>query len=223
MSGVEDQLHAYVLATIGDQIPTWPGGWPDEIDAALIDAVFSVRAHYGSREAGRESGVYGAVQRWRRQREAANDLRVLTRTTIEDLRAITNNGKIRGRYKAEVVTDAAAALVNANIVTAADLQTREPAARAAYLAVPGCGPVTWRYLRMLVGSDDVKPDTWVMRFVRDKLPEINDPDDAAALITAVAEKLGVDARNLDHAIWRYRRANPGARKPASALPDGRTF
>ncbi len=54
MSNEEDQLHAYVLATIGDQIPAWPGGWPDEIDAALIDAVFSVRAHYGSREAGRK-------------------------------------------------------------------------------------------------------------------------------------------------------------------------
>lgn len=220
MSEAEDQLHAYVLATIGDQIPTWPGGWPDEIDAALIDAVFSVRAHYGSREAGRESGVYGAVRR--RQREAGNDLRVLTGTTVEELRAITNSGKIRGRYKAEVVRDAAAALVHAKIVTAADLQTREPAARAAYLSVSGCGPVTWRYLRMLVGSDDVKPDTWVMRFVRDKLPEIADPDDAAALITAVAGRMGVDVRNLDHAIWRYRRANPGAPVPAPATPDGQS-
>jgi len=222
MSDEEDQLHAYVLATIGDQIPTWPGGWPDEIDAALIDAVFSVRAHYGSREDGRESGVYGAVQRWRRRREVANDLRVLTRTTVEELRAITNSGKIRGRYKAEVVRDAAAALVHAKIVTAGDLQTREPAARAAYLSVSGCGPVTWRYLRMLLGSDDVKPDTWVMRFVRDKLPEIADPDDAAALITAVAGRMGVDVRNLDHAIWRYRRANPGAPVPAPATPDGQS-
>jgi hypothetical protein len=54
-----------------------------------------------------------------------------------------------------------------------------------------------------------------MRFVRDKLPEIIDLDEADALITAVAEQLGIDTRNLDHAIWRCRRANPGARKPAS--------
>ncbi len=174
-----------------------------------------MRARYGSRETGRETGVYGGVQRWRTHRrthggEAANDLRVLAGTNVEDLRAITNSGKIRGRYKAEVVTDAADALVHAHTVTAADLQEREPTARAAYLAVPGCGPVTWRYLRMLVGADDVKPDTWVMRFVRDKLPEITDPAHAADLITTVAERMGVPARDLDHAIWRFRRANPGA-------------
>lgn len=217
----EDRLHAYMMATIGDELPAWPGGWPDEIEAALIDAVFSVRARYGRRGRGRETGVYGAVQRWRSHRraqgsDAANDLRVLAGTSVDDLRAVTNSGKIRGRYKAEVVTDAANALVNAHVVTAGDLQAHEPAAKAAYLAVPGCGPVTWRYLRMLIGANDVKPDTWVMRFVRDELPEATNPSDAAALITAVAARMGVDAPILDHAIWAHSRAKSSGTQPSAA-------
>lgn len=60
----DDRLHAYVPATIGDQLPAWPGGWPVEIEAALVDAVFSVRARYGRRELGIATGVYGVVQRW---------------------------------------------------------------------------------------------------------------------------------------------------------------
>jgi len=49
MTPNEETLHQYVVETIGDRPGSWPGGWPGEIEAALIDAVFSVRAHYGHR------------------------------------------------------------------------------------------------------------------------------------------------------------------------------
>lgn len=78
-SAAIDLLHGYVLEAVGQDPTAWPGGWPDEIEAALIDAVFSVRARYGSRE--RKTGVFGAVTRWRDHRAAsANDLRVLADT-----------------------------------------------------------------------------------------------------------------------------------------------
>ena len=121
---------------------------------------------------------------------------------------ITNAGKLAGRSKARVAIDAAESLVGSGVIHAADLAAHEDEARRAYLGVKGCGPVTWSYLRMLLGHDDVKPDTWVMRFVRDKLPHVASPKAASELVHAVAADLGVEAHQLDHAIWRYRRTQP---------------
>lgn len=199
-----DVLHDYVLETIGASPTGWPGGWPTEVEAALIDAVFSVRSRYGSRE--RHTGVFGAVTRWKdSRREPANDLRVLAGADVTQLRTLTNSGKISGRLKAAVVIDAARAFVSAGVVHAEDVSKRLPEARAAYLSVKGCGPVTWSYFRMLLGIDDVKADTWLMRFVHDKLPHIKTSEEASRLVSGVASRLGVSATELDHAIWNYRR------------------
>jgi hypothetical protein len=166
-----DTLMAYILATIGPSAAIWPGGWNDQIEAALIDAVFSVRARYGSRTPGHETGVYGAVTRWIAHRGGtADDLTVLAATDADALRGVTNSGRIVGRYKSEVVLDAAKALIDVGVVHSGDFGRRQPEAHAAYLSVKGCGPVTWSYFRMLLGEDDVKPDTWVMRFVRTRSP-----------------------------------------------------
>lgn len=200
-------LRDYVLKAIGPTPATWPGGWPGQAEAALIDAVFSVRARYGDRVRG--TGVYGAVVRWKDTREdPADDLRHLAEAEEGRLRELTNSGKISGKYKASVVIDAARALTDAGIVRAADVADRLPDARSAYLSVRGCGPVTWSYFRMLLGLDDVKPDTWVMRFVQDRLPHVVRADEAARLVSDVAFELGVRATDLDHAIWRYRRTQP---------------
>lgn len=204
MTPDELTLYEYVLETIGDHPDTWPGGWNQEIELALIDAVFSVRARYGSRS--KRTGVYGAVTRWREHRDGpADDLPVLATTSESKLRAITNAGKLAKRTKAQVVIDAAQALVEAGVVHAADFKDRQAEARAAYRAVKGCGPVTWAYFRMLLGEEDVKPDTWVTRFVQDKLPQVDNPAEVSRLVHAVASELRVDAHMLDHAIWRYRR------------------
>jgi hypothetical protein len=199
-------LRDHVARTIGDKPTGWPGGWPGEIEAALIDAVFSVRARYGDRA--RETGVYGAVMRWRRHRGfPADDLNVLRDTAPVDLaEQLENRGKLARHLKAEVVVDAADRMVRAGVRSSADFAAHQPEARTAYLETPGCGPVTWAYLRMLLGVDDVKADTWVMRFVRDAVPGVQSPDRAAALVKAVAADLSVEAHTLDHAIWRYQRA-----------------
>jgi hypothetical protein len=200
-----DALHAYVQETIGADPRDWPGGYPDEIEAALLDAIYSVRARYGSRAY--KTGVFGAVYRWREHRLwAANDLTVLATSTPEEVLAVVRNrGTLSGRSKAEVAIEAASRLVASRVKTADDFRANLPAARAAYLSVKGCGPVTWAYLRMLVGLDDVKADTWLMRFVHDRLPDVTRAEDAAALVNEVAERMGVESRRLDHAIWAYRR------------------
>jgi hypothetical protein len=47
----EDNVTQLVRA-ISEQLPqpltAWPGGYPGEVEAALIDAVLSIRARYGS-------------------------------------------------------------------------------------------------------------------------------------------------------------------------------
>jgi 3-methyladenine DNA glycosylase/8-oxoguanine DNA glycosylase len=204
MTPDEQTLYEYVLQSVGDRPEAWPGGWPDQIESALIYAVFSVRARYGNRL--KKTGVYGAVMRWQDHRQgAADNLAVLAKTPETDLRSITNAGKVAGRTKAQVVIDAAQALTAAGVLHAADFLNHEADARAAYLSVKGCGPVTWAYFRMLLGHDDVKPDTWVQRFVQDKIPTATTAEQASRLVHAVAAHLDVDATALDHAIWRYRR------------------
>lgn len=203
----DEELYRYVVETIGDRPDAWPGGWPGEIEAALIDAIFSIRARYGSRS--RRTGVYGVVVRWRDHRKvAADDLTILAATPEPQLRTITNAGRLAGRSKAQVVLDAAKALVDVGVAHSTDMEDREDEARAAYLAVKGCGPVTWAYFRMLLGHDDVKADTWVQRFVRDVVPAATTHGEVSRLVHAVAARLDVDARQLDHAIWRHRRQQP---------------
>src|SRR5260370_33992319 len=58
----------HVHATIGEpgSWGKWPGGWPGDIEAALVDAVFSARAVYRSK---RGRGIYANVVGWRDARD----------------------------------------------------------------------------------------------------------------------------------------------------------
>ncbi len=56
----------------------------------------------------------------------------------------------------------------------------------------GCGLVTWAYLRMLSEVDDVKSDTWLMRFVHDRIPDASQ-DEATTLLKGVAQRMNVEA------------------------------
>jgi hypothetical protein len=76
-------------------------------------------------------------------------------------------------------------------------------ARWFWLAVASCGA---RYLRMLAGLPDVKPDRVVIRFIAPALDSEDrsiDADQALALVRAAVEHFGVDQRALDHEIWEY--------------------
>jgi hypothetical protein len=115
------------------------------------------------------------------------------------------------------VIEAAGKLAAVGVRHARQFDDSEQAAMAAYLSVKGCGPVTWAYFRMLLGHDDVKADTWVIRFVGDALPHVRGATETSLLVQAVAELMNVDQRELDHAIWRYRRLH-GGRDSAGPVP-----
>jgi hypothetical protein len=110
--------------------------------------------------------------------------------------------------KATAIVQAARTLSGVGVETAADIDPTDPAQKSAYVNVPGLGPVTWYYFTMLIGARDVKPDTWLKRFVGLVLetPERDSDEYVRRLVNAAAAKLGVDPRVLDHAIWLYMRS-----------------
>ncbi len=183
----------------------WGGGWPDQIEAALIDAVLSIRNRYGKKPT---SGVRGAVQRYQNDRsgETLDDLDALAAYDTAQLQAIlTNRQKTGGVPKSAAIITAASALTAAGVHTARDLDPDSLVHRRAYCNVHGLGPVTWTYFTMLLGQPGVKADTWIVRFVTDALssPHPVPSKQAEALVTAAAEQLEVSPTALDHAIWRH--------------------
>jgi len=93
-----------VVEHVHDQLPSdgaqWPGGWPGEAEAALLDAVLSIGTVYG----GPETGVRGAVGRWRQHREGVplDDLDALASITPQDLAGVLDSRQrlSGGRLKA---------------------------------------------------------------------------------------------------------------------------
>jgi hypothetical protein len=125
------------------------------------------------------------------------------------LAEVLQNHQITGsETKAAAIVRAARALSAIGVETAVDTNPKDPGQRAAYVHVPRLGPVTWSYFRMLVGARDVKPDTWIKRFVKLVLetPALDSDEDVRKLIKAAAAELGVDPRVLDHAISPYMRS-----------------
>lgn len=191
----------------------WPGGWPDEIEAALIDAVLSIRAKYGSPS----NGVRGAVRRYR-DAQGGGQLDSLSRLAVyspEQLRDVLNvNQKTAGVPKAEAIVNAAHALRCAGVERAAELRPAEH--KSAYTSVRGLGWVTWNYFTMLLGVPGIKPDTWIASWVAEAIGEPNvAPERAERLLREAADALKTDDRELDlsrldHVIWLHARGR-GAR------------
>ena len=101
--------------------PHWNQGWPRESEAALLDAIFSSRAAYGTPK----TGVRAVVDRWRTHRSVAADDRL---DSLPALAAFTDRGdelatilgnrqRVPGNYftKAEGAARAAKALVESGL------------------------------------------------------------------------------------------------------------
>ncbi len=200
------KLAEFVDQELAQPWPVFRGGWPGNIEAALVDAVLSIRTKYGSSPT---TGVRAAVQRWRDDREVGdgpiNDLGWLASSDPYRLADVLDNRQVLsgGLLKAEAIVTAAGALVAAGVTGADDLDPDDPAHRRAYVGVKGLGNVTWTYLLMLLGHSGVKADTWIVRFVEEGLGRPSSPKEAEALVRAVASDLKVHATALDHAIWRH--------------------
>lgn len=188
-----------------DQWPTWPGGWKGDIEAAVLDAIFSIRARYG----GENTGVRGVVERWRGSRgEGRDDLRALEAfdgRENELLEILQNRQKLgNGQTKASAAVAAAKALLKAGVRSSSDVKGTDEERRA-WCSVTGLGEVTWSYAQMLLGVPGVKADVMVMRFVGSTLGREVPAAEARDLVLAAARRMDVDATDLDHAIWSWQR------------------
>jgi hypothetical protein len=203
-----------VLGEIGKidqgELAEYGGGWRGEIGTALVDAVFSIRARYQTKDPAK--GVHGRVQNFRDLHPGAtDDLRALTAlgpTVIADVMGATKTGR---RAKGECVLEAAQRLLalDPSVATAQELERADQAAiKAAYTGVPGLGWVTYEYFLMLLGVPGVKADTMIVRFVNHALEasglDAVDAHEARELVIAAhaSEPRGVSLTAYDHAIWR---------------------
>ena len=220
MSGPSDdsaQILAHVHATIGEreQWARWPGGWPHDIESALVDAVFSARAVYRS-EHGR--GIYGNVVAWQRMRNRR--IYSLDALLAEiDVAGVSSwadsfgNHQVAprrpvtaplGRSKAAAVRQAAWTLRQEDINLAGHITTANSAlVRHALQSVPGIGYATVSYFLMLLGAPGIKPDRMILRFLREATGRSFTNTHAEQALRAAAEMLGAQPHELDHAIWRY--------------------
>lgn len=213
----------------------WTGlaGYPGGLALAVIDSIWSIGARYPI-----TVGVIGRYRSFRRSQgaDASQDSLVDLLDVFQHLGGVdqfideigTRNRVSTQRdapRKGEAVYQAANVLVDLGISTAEQLITADGTdlgrrAREGWLMVPGQGSgLSWRYLRMLVGLPDVKPDRMVIRFVAAALgvdESVLPPDRAAELVNATAERLGVDPRGLDHEIWEHQAGYTGSCDPVSA-------
>lgn len=71
------------------------GGYPSEVEAALVDAVLSIRNTYGTSPS---TGVRGAVGRWRKERQVGagglDDLSHLAGADAQSLAAVLGNRQV---------------------------------------------------------------------------------------------------------------------------------
>lgn len=199
------RLVAHIVAELGDDWhswPEWPGGWPDEIEAALIDAVYSVRASYG----GRQTGVRAVVQRWRTYRapHPLNDLAALAATDHDTAADVLANAQVLpgGSPKSAAIVEAARNLVDAGVRHASDLTAEH---RSAYTRVRGLGEQTWNYLLILLSRPGIKADIWITRFVSTAVGRTVGASEAHTLMLQAAQRLGCSPTRLDHTVWLHMR------------------
>jgi hypothetical protein len=194
-------------------------GYPGSLALCVLDAIWSISTRYPV--------TRGVIQRYRGQRrwqgnpdeDGLPELLAFYGTvggvdsfidTVGTRNLVsTQPGAMR---KGEAAFHAATALHDLGVDTAEQFRSADgtPLAeqvREAWRSVPGQrSGISWRYLRMLAGLPDVKPDRMVIRFLAAALhvDETSiDADRAVALVQAAAEHFGVDQRALDHEIWEY--------------------
>lgn len=197
-----------VGADLGSAWIEYPGGWPGEIEAALIDAVLSIRARYGSPT----TGVRASVRRWRDAREAKrldNLAQIVARSPEGLAETLGNHQRLYGgKLKSAAIIEAAQNLTDVGVLHADNLVADSPTHSLAYTTVKGLGPVTWSYFTMLLGSPGIKADTWIVRYVARSLDRAVTSEEARQLLVGVAGRLQVNATALDYALWSHARKRP---------------
>lgn len=207
----EQLLVSAITARLGDPAD-WssPSGYPDSLALCVLDAIWSMGVRYQSVERvleryreqlpghTRPSDLLAAISGAGGPVEFADLMRNRQRTSTRS-----------GVLKAEAVRQAAEVLVRARVETPADLRALDAEdlgeVKRGWLGVHGQrSGISWRYLLMLAGVPEVKPDRMIVRFVAGALgtdPRALSSAEAAALVIRAAAALGAEPRDLDHRIW----------------------
>ncbi|KQU29382.1 MULTISPECIES: hypothetical protein [unclassified Rhodococcus (in: high G+C Gram-positive bacteria)] len=182
--------------------PFWFPGWAGDVEAALLDAVFSSRATYG----GPTTGVRRVIAAWRRSRcGAVDDLRALT--TL-DADVVDNRQRVPGNHstKADAARAVAAALLAVGVTRATDVDGSETQ-HDAFVSVAGVGELSWECFLGALGVASPLSDAGVDDFLRVTLAvTVDGVEDRNAVLDAVAGDLDTDRATLRHAVWRYQRS-----------------
>lgn len=203
-SSARDVQHLleHVAATLPAERPSWPGGYPDEVELALIDAVLSIRTRYGSIS----NGVRRRVKDYASTRlpVPANDLTTLAEIDADELGELLRTTQVTaGTPKSTAIVEAARNLVEVGVRESKDLNPASIPQKRAYCAVHGLGPVTWEYFLMLSHHPGVKADTWIVRFVEQAINRGVDSREASTLVKQAASELNLTPTELDYAIWHH--------------------
>ncbi|MGY2001687.1 hypothetical protein [Blastococcus sp. SYSU DS1024] len=179
------------------------------MEAALIDAVLSIRATYGraADERRQASGIPRRITLYRAGNDGVlDDLERLAKADPVALATLLDNQQLTAqRTKASAMVEAARNLVAIGVRHAEQVDAEDPAQARAWASVTGLGPVTWKYFAMLLGAPGVKADTWIIRFVSAAVGRMVDAKTAEQLVKAAAVCLEVSPTELDHAIWAHAR------------------
>lgn len=180
-----------------------PGGWPGEIEAALVDSVMGIRAMYGSPT----TGVRAAVARWRdhERRHPVDDLSRLAAMDPTDLAEVLDNRQrlTGGALKTSGIVEASTRLLGADVRHAADLDPDDPAHRGAYEGVAGLGPLSWQYLTVMLGCPGQEA-AWLAGFASDALARDVSATEAVDVVDAAAASVGTDPTTVLRVIWTRR-------------------
>lgn len=208
-----ESVAALTVQVLGD--PTsWktPAGYPTSLALGLIDSIWSLGVNY-------DRHVVPVLNRYREHSpQAVTDgprqlLEVLSHSphgAFSDL--VQNNQRTSTRsgiLKGDAVVMAAELMISHSVQTPEHLRNLHGAAAESlhrgWRAIPGQRSTNtgWRYLLLLAGAQQSKPDRMVLKFLRSALGRNVTPDEGHALLAALAERDGLDLRAFDHRIWLH--------------------
>ncbi|MHB0991731.1 MAG: DUF7225 domain-containing protein [Burkholderiales bacterium] len=227
------RLLEYVVQNLADNLDTKILGneyYYHCLPLAAIDAVFSAQAKYPS--------VQNVVQRYcskyeqpvfrsprdrlpppKNQESVSALIRKMKQDGIPYFveKVFVNRSVTSGRPKAEILLELLETFEKLQIQTFQDIQAwlNQPDQQLnlirAMTSIHGIGEATYRYFLMLAGDDQlVKPDTMILRFIKNAIGTSANETEAVRLIQAISQQLlpqypKLNPRLLDYMIWSWQR------------------
>lgn len=209
-------VESAVQAIPDDHFVKFPGGWPDKISMALLDAVYSGQQRYLSDTPGK--GVFNRLHAFKDEHEEVHDdLAALVNLDEAEIRKHMGDNVVRdGRRtrKSVALQSAASDFIKLGVQHHHQVTLENRAQlKQAYTGIKGLGWVTFEYFLMLLGQPGIKPDTMIKGFVNGALDAAGEPKvserDAGQILQSVYESLRLSSSmtltDFDHMIWLWQR------------------